>query len=122
MTHFTQFHHIHEAHKPILDKVVDNHPAEVNTRLLAKLYQDTLTTLTVLDGKVFAKLLSDESIAVSRIASGHAVIATTTDTKTGVYLQLAQVDNQPRTMLTVGWKWAMESPNAQVGNVATTLW
>ena len=114
MTHFTQYSYIDEPHKPILDKIVDAHPGDVDSRLLAMLYRDAHDSLNGVNAK--------PASAISRFSAGEIQVATATDTETGVYLQLASVVGIARPMLTVGRKWAMENPNKQVGNVATILW
>ena len=82
--------------------------------LFAKLYK------LAQDG--LAKPANEPGFLASVLVTTEVTVSTVTDAKTGLYIQLARVQSQTSTYLTVGQKWAMEQLSPQHGNVATTLW
>lgn len=110
------FHHypnISPDHHVALESAVRSHMAEPED--LAKLYSAAL-------GALLTPEKPPLGILASTLRDGKMVVATATNVKTGIYVQLAQMPEQPRPWLTVGQKWAMESPNLAMGNVATRIW
>lgn len=110
------FHHntfIIPEHHVALESSIRNHMG-VTSQVLAKLYKVALANV---DTAVY-----ETGLFTSHLKSGNVLIGTATDSKSGVFIQLARAEGNPRTLLTVGMKWAMEQPNPTQGNIATTLW
>jgi hypothetical protein len=103
---------IPEHHVP-LESAIRNHMG-ITSHVLAKLYKSALANLEA--------PYYEASQFNSHLKSGNVAIGTSTDSKSGVFVQLARADGNPRLLLTVGMKWAMEQPNPTQGNIATTLW
>lgn len=110
---FNHFRNICPEHYVALESAVKTHMGDIP--VIAKLYDAAL-----------AALLTSEKpplgILCSTLRDGRLVLGTATDAKTGVYVQLAQIPEQPRPLLTIGQKWATESPNPAMGNVGTRIW
>ena len=100
-------------HHVALESSIRNH-MDVTPPVLAKLYKTALANVD--------KAAYETGQFTSHLKSGNVSIGTATDSKKGVFIQLARADGNPRTLLTVGTKWAMEQPNPTQGNIATTLW
>jgi hypothetical protein len=109
---FDHYTFIRPEHRVALASCVRQH-AVITPPILADLYKAALANIATpsqISGKITSHL-NNETIHVG----------TATDVKTGFYVQLAKV-NDGNPLLTVGAKWAMESPNAVQGNIATLIW
>ena len=115
---FAQYPFISKPHVVALESTLRNHGlgSQMSAQLLVKIYKAAHEGLT--------KPVSVEGLATSRMETvgDRYIISSATDTKTGAWVQLAKVSPNAPTMLTIGQKWAMESGNAKVGNVAMAIW
>ena len=110
---FNHFTFILPEHHVALESSIRNHMG-IMSPVLAKLYKTALANVD--------KPTYETGQLTSHLKSGNVAVGTATEAKTGVFVQLARADGNPRTLLTVGMKWAMEQPNPTQGNIATTLW
>ena len=110
---FIQYTYIQPEHHVALESAIRNHMV-ITSPVLAKLYKSALANVD--------KPTNETNHFTSHLKSGNVSVGTATDSKTGVFVQLARADGNPRLLLTVGTKWAMEQPNPVQGNIATTLW
>lgn len=110
---FVQHTFIIPEHHVALESAIRNHMV-ITSQVLAKLYKSALANLE-------APYAATDQFN-SYLKSGNVNVGTSTDSKTGVFVQLARADGNPRLLLTVGAKWAMEQPNPTQGNIATILW
>lgn len=113
---FDHYPHVAVQHKVALESTVRNHSvvSTVNAATLAKMYK------LALDG--FGSPSKEEGFLSSVLHAGLVTTSAITEAKSGLWLQLARVQNQTGTYLTVGQKWAMEQFVPAHGNVSTTLW
>lgn len=119
---FEQYQYIEDAHKFALASTLRKASVlsltGVTVALLARLYQyavDGLSSTTI--------QRPVEGAFISRILSTTHVIATVTDAKTGVYIQLARetAGSPTKAYLTVGAKWTMEQRDS-LGATNTLTW
>ena len=109
---FVQHEFIPENHKSVLSQLI-RQKDYITEKLLARLYaacNDVLNTGTTDRPEVFA----------SATTGGDYQVATATDERTGVYLQVARGPKGP--LLTVGQRWSMEGFDAVTSTVATKIW
>ena len=116
---FAQYPYIAKQHIVALESAIRAHGHNISSGLsgsvIAKLYK------AALDG--IAAQVTVEGLATSRLVTlEKIVVSSATDTKTGVWIQLARVEVGAQPLLTIGQKWSMESGSSQVGNVATAIW
>lgn len=113
---FGHYSYVLPQHHVALESVVRNHSVSttVTGPLLAKLYR------LALDGLV--KPVQADGFYTSTLRAGNITLSSVTEVKTGLWLQLAKVENQPNPYLTVGQKWAMEQLMPAQGNVQTVFW
>ena len=113
---FDHYPHVAVQHKVALESCIRQHSvvSGANAPLLAKMYK------LALDGMTNAP--KEEGFLISLLTDGKIFMSSVTDSKTGLYLQLASVKGQTGNYLTVGQKWAMEQYVPAHGNVSTTLW
>lgn len=110
---FVQYQFIIPEHHVALESAIRNHMG-VTSHVLVKLYKSALANLE--------QPHHETGQFNSHLKSGNVFIGTSTDSKSGVFVQLARADGNPRLLLTLGTKWAMEQPNPTQGNIATTIW
>lgn len=116
---FAQYKFIDARHHVALESAIRNHSvvSGIGAQLLAKLYK------LALDG-----LLNDtpagreDGYSISKLTDGKICLVSVTESKTGLYLQLARVEGQSGYYLTLGQKWAMEQFSPAHGNVSTVMW
>lgn len=104
-------------HRPVLESIVRVHSV-VTDDMLAKLYEICLKVLhnERIDG-------NDGAFFRSRLVTVELVVATVTDSKTGIYLQLAEAVVGPKDLiLTVGAKWVVEQRDVQSGGIRFLNW
>ena len=113
---FGQYPYIGKQHHVALESTIRNHSvtSSINAQLLAKMYR------LALDG--LQKPLTQTSFFTSTLHAGTVVLSSVTDIKSGLWLQLAKVENQPDPYLTVGQKWAQETLLPALGNTSTVFW
>jgi hypothetical protein len=113
---FGHYPYILPQHHVALESAVRNHSVNttVTAQLLAKLYNLALEGLT--------KAVQAEGFYTSSLRSSNIMLSSVTEAKTGLWLQLAKVENQPQPYLTLGQKWAMEQLMPAQGNVQTVFW
>ena len=113
---FEHLTYMPQAHQIALQTAVRNHNmgTGINPGLLGKLYK------LALDG--LASPAQETGFFTSTLTTEHAVLSTATDTKTGIFIQLARISGQSSPFLTVGLKWAMEGKNEVQGSLATLYW
>lgn len=100
-------------HHVALESSIRNH-AGITPPVLAKLYKAALANVE--------KPAFETGYLTSHLKSENVSVGTATDSKSGIFVQLARTRENSRMLLTVGTKWAMEQPNPLQGNIATTLW
>jgi len=108
-------------HRPVLESIVRVHSV-VTDDLLAKLYEVCLKVLRSerIDGNDGAFF---RSRLVTTDGTGSLVVAAVTDSKTGIYLQLAEAADGPKDLvLTVGAKWVVEQRDVQSGGIRFLNW
>lgn len=110
---FLHYTYIIPEHHVALESAIRNHMG-ITSPVLAKLYKVALANVDT--------QTNETGQFTSHLKSGNVSIGTATDAKSGIYIQLARADGNPRLLLTIGAKWAMEQPNPTQGNIATTLW
>jgi len=110
---FGHYTYIAKQHVVALESAVRNHNT-VTGPLLAHLYQLALEGLRA--------PVTAEGFYTSSLNAGNIILSSVTDAKTGIWLQLARVKDQPNVYLTVGQKWAMEQFVPAHGNVSTIFW
>ena len=110
---FVHYNFILPEHHVALESAIRNHMG-ITSPVLTKLYKTALANVD--------KPTNETGQFTSHLKSGNVSVGTATDSKTGIFTQLARADGNPRLLLTVGSKWAMEQPNPVQGNIATTLW
>lgn len=114
---FAHYPFIAKQHYVALESAIRNHSviSGINASLLAKMYK------LASDG--LAGAVKDESFFTSTlITKNNITVSSVTDTKTGLWIQLAKVEGQAQAYLTLGQKWAMEQLVPAHGNVSTTFW
>lgn len=112
---FAQHTYIEEAHKPVLESVIRQHHV-VTEKLLAKLYEVALESF-----KTGGAIPAQPGISWSFVGDADRnVVASATDEKTGIYVQLTGTAGGHQRMMTVGAKWAMQARNQQA--LVTKLW
>lgn len=110
---FVHYPYIITEHHVALESAIRNHTG-ITSPVLAKLYKVALANLE--------KPVNETDQFTSHLKAGNVSIGTATDAKSGIYVQLARADGNPRLLITIGAKWAMETPNPVQGNIATKLW
>ena len=113
---FGHYPFIAPQHHVALESAIRNHSvvSGINAPLLAKMYQLAVSGLT--------QPITHEGYYTSSLRAGNVVLSSVTEAKTGLWLQLAKVVDQPHPYLTLGQKWAMESHSPAMGNVSTVFW
>ena len=113
---FAQYTYIAQQHHVALESCIRTHSvvSGINAQLLAKMYKLALDGLT--------QVVKEDGLFISRLTDGNTFLSAVTDSKTGLYIQLATVKGQQTNYLTLGQKWAMEQFSPAHGNVATVLW
>jgi hypothetical protein len=96
-----------------LESAIRSHMG-ITSPVLAKLYKFALANVD--------KPVYETGLFTSHLKSENVTVGTATDSKTGIFVQLARTNGNPRLMLTVGSKWAMEQANPAQSNIATILW
>lgn len=115
---FNHYRFISPEHYVALESACRAHAQQ--PAVLAGLYE--MASKTITNGK-YTVAEVPSTMMLSLMQQGNDIlVVTATDRKTGNYIQLAKVPNQPRPLLTVGQKWAAESVNPQMGNVGTQIW
>lgn len=110
---FNHYTYIVPEHHVALASCIRNHSG-ITSPVLAKLYKAALDNVD--------KPVQAAEQFTSHLKSGNISVGTSTDAKTGIFVQLARADDNPRLLLTVGYKWAMDQSNPLQGNIATKLW
>lgn len=113
---FIQHAYIEEPHKAALESTIRQHNG-VTEQFLAKLYKSAFDVFTMAEQAPPAP-----GLVSSRIANEKHVIASVTDERSGIYLQLAGEIKKPHMgkQLTLGQKWIMQGSAAST--TATKLW
>lgn len=113
---FDHYPYIQKQHHVALASTIRNHAvvSTVNATVLATMYKHALACL---DG-----VKPMDGFFSSNLRADGVTLSSVTEAKTGLWMQLARLDDKPSLLLTVGQKWAMEQPVPAHGNVATTLW
>jgi hypothetical protein len=113
---FVQHQFIEEQHKAALESTIRQH-AGITEPFLAKLYKAAFDVYTQ------AELAPPTpGLVFSRFVNEKHVVASVTDERTGLYLQLAGEIKKPHMgkQLTFGQKWIMQGSAAST--TATKLW
>jgi len=110
---FLHYAYIIPEHHVALESAIRNHMG-ITSPVLAKLYKSALANVE--------KTVHETGQFNSHLKSGNVSVGVSTDTKSGVYIQLARADGNPRLLITIGTKWAVEMPNPTQGNIATIFW
>lgn len=112
---FVQHTYIDEIHKPTLETIIRQHQG-VTEPFLAALYR------ACLDAQTNQTNPRPSAFILARFVSeNNTVLASATDEKTGIYLQLAG-DLKSSNQLTVGQKWAMQGKDPKMSTMATKMW
>lgn len=113
---FGHYTYIGKQHHVALESAIRNHSivTSISAPLLAKMY---LLALQGLQSPV-----AENGFCTSSLRAGNITLSSVTEAKTGLWLQLAKVTDQPSPFLTLGQKWAMESHNQAAGNTSTAFW
>lgn len=113
---FSHYPYILKQHHVTLESAIRNHSvaSTVTAPRLARMYKLALEGLT--------EPVKEEGIFASTLRSGTITLSSVTDAKTGLWLQLAKVENQTHPYITLGQKWAMEQLMPAQGNVQTIFW
>lgn len=113
---FGHYTYILPQHHVTLESAIRNHSviSSVNAVLLAKMYK------LAVDG--LKNPVQETGFYTSSLRAGNITLSSVTEAKSGLWLQLAKVENQPNPYLTVGQKWAMEQLIPAHGNVSTLFW
>lgn len=106
---------ISERHKVALERGLMSHRSTVDQILVSDLY---CAAKAVTFGN---KASVNANFNVNIVKSKEAVVGTATDSQTGLYVQLAMIDDSKNLLLTFGQKWAAEG-KAGVGQSGLTLW
>ena len=113
---FGHYTHILPQHHVALESAIRNHSviSAANAVLLAKMYKIAIEGLK--------QPVQEEGYFTSSLCAGNITLSSVTESKTGLWLQLAKVAGQPSPYLTLGQKWAMESLTPALGNTSTVFW
>ena len=113
---FGHYTFIQKQHHVALEAAIRNHSvvSGINSNLIATLYKLALAGLD--------QPAKSEGFYMSTLTTETATVSSATDAKTGLWIQLAKVKDQPSVYLTLGQKWAMEQYIPAHGNVSTIMW
>lgn len=113
---FIQHEFIEEQHKAALESTIRQHNG-ITEQFLAKLYKAAFDVFTQAE-----QAPPQPGLVFSRIANEKHAVASVTDERSGLYLQLAGEIKKPHTgkQLTMGQKWIMQGSAAST--TATKLW
>jgi len=110
---FVKYDFIPENHKSVLSQLI-RQKDYITEKLMASLYQACLSKL--------ADEASDTpGFNASVIRSPDCAVATATDERSGVYLQLAATAARGK-LITVGQRWAMEGVDPSTSTTAVRIW
>ena len=114
---FEHLSQVSPAHRHAMATAIKAHnpDARLNPGLLGKLYVTALEGLSDRPG-------SYPDVFTSVLSGDHGKLSTATDKATGVFVQLSKVGTDPIPFLTVGQKWASESPNLHLPYRACGYW
>lgn len=113
---FGHYPFILKQHHVALESAIRSHSvvSGINANLLAAMYKLALAGLD--------QPVKSEGCYTSTLLTDTATVSSVTDAKTGLWIQLAKVKDQPNAYLTLGQKWAMEQYIPAHGNVSTLMW
>jgi hypothetical protein len=113
---FGHFTYILPQHHVALESAIRSHSvvSSVNAVLLARMYK------LAMDG--LKQPIQETGYFTSSLRAGNITLSSVTETKSGLWLQLAKVENQAHPYLTLGQKWAQENYSPALGNTSTVFW
>ena len=113
---FGQYTFIQVQHHVALEAAVRNHSiiSAATPQILARMYKLALEGLK--------QPVQETGFYTSSLRARNITLSSVTESKSGLWLQLAKVETQSNPYLTVGQKWAMESFSAPTNNVSTIFW
>lgn len=109
---FVKYEFIPDKHKSVLIQLI-RQKDYITEQLMARLYQACSDMLRA------GKTTAAETVC-SVLQSGDYALATATDERTGVYIQVAAGPKGP--LMTVGQRWAMEGFDGSTHTIATKIW
>lgn len=113
---FGQYTFIQVQHHVALEAAVRNHSiiSAATPQILARMYKLALEGLK--------QPVQETGFYTSSLRAGNITLSNVTESKSGLWLQLAKVEGQPSPYLAVGQKWAQENYSPAMGNISTIFW
>ena len=113
---FGQYTFIQVQHHVALEAAVRNHSIilAATPQILARMYKLALEGLK--------QPVQETGFYTSSLRAGNITLSSVTESKSGLWLQLAKVEGQPSPYLAVGQKWAQENYSPAMGNISTIFW
>ena len=113
---FNHYTYIHQQHHVALEAVIRNHGlgTDINAVLLAQMYK------LALDG--LKQPVTEGGFFTSSLRAGNVTLSSVTAEKTGLWIQLAKLEDKDCPLLTLGQKWAMERYIYAQNNYSSVFW